>query len=321
MNILKKLVGVCIMRIQTPFLTLGHRFLIDYTNKNSDELVVILGVAPTMLEKNNPLTFEMRKDMVETLYPNAIILPLKDTNDDGIWSNELDNLLIPFENDNVVIYGGRDSFIPYYLGKHKVFDIGETEFDNINATEFRNKLKEYKNLHDVANELLPEHLKTPKVLLELGFRCGVIWASQNKFPTAFATVDVAVIRLVDGVVEILLGRKPKQNVWVMIGGFVDKEDENYLCAANRELSEEIKGIKTTELKFINSFKIDDWRYRKSENCIITNLHICRWVEGEPIGADDLEEAKFFSIKQAYDFIGEHHKNLLRAIESNINLIN
>ena len=102
--------------------------------------------------------------------------------------------------------------------------------------------------------------------------------------------------------------------------FVDKEDYNYLCAASRELGEEIKGIKTTELKFIDSVKIDDWRYRKTSDCIITNLHICKWIEGEPQGADDLEEAKFFSIEQAYDVIGSHHKHLLKAIENNLDLV-
>ena len=54
--------------------------------------------------------------------------------------------------------------------------------------------------------------------------------------------------------------------------------------------------------------------------IITNLFITKWVNGEPQGADDLEEAKFFTFEQAVDVVGEHHKPLLRLIENNLELV-
>jgi bifunctional NMN adenylyltransferase/nudix hydrolase len=317
-----KKIGVVICRFQTPSLTEGHKTLVDYAQENSDQLIVILGIAPTMVATDNPLTYDMRKDMVENAYPHAIVLGVKDIPDDLLWSNELDKVLLPYDSENITIYGGRDSFIPYYVGKYETFNIGKTPFDHINATDFRNRLKDYKNFHSVAEDMLmPFLLKgVDKEVLDFAFRCGVIWSSQNRYPVAFATVDIGVVRVNKGVAEILLGRKPKQNVWVLMGGFVDKEDSNYLCAAKRELGEEIKGIKTTELKFIDSFKIDDWRYRKNADCIITNLHICKWVEGEPQGADDLEEAKFFTFEQAVDVVGEHHKQLLRMIENNLDLV-
>ena len=321
MNTQKK-IGVVICRFQTPSLTDGHKCLLDYAQDNSDQLVVILGIAPTMLATDNPLNYDMRKKMVEDAYPHAIVLGVKDIPDDLLWSNELDAVLLPYDSENITIYGGRDSFIPYYVGKYTTYNIGKTQYDHINATDFRNRLKDYKNFHSVAEDMLtPFLLKgVDKEVLDFAFRCGVIWASQNKYPVAFATVDIGTVRVNKGVAEILLGRKYNQNVWVLMGGFVDKEDYNYLCAASRELSEEIKGIKTTELKFIDSFKIDDWRYRKTSDCIITNLHICKWIEGEPQGADDLEEAKFFTFEQAYDVIGSHHKHLLKAIENNLDLV-
>lgn len=322
MNVIKKKVGCIIARLQTPFLTEGHQHIINLARDNSDKLVVIIGVAPTMIATDNPLTYDMRKDMVIGLYPEADIFPLRDTPDDLIWSNELDKVLLPYDKEDITIYGGRDSFIPYYLGKYKTLDIGQTPFDNINATSYRNSLKDYKNFYNVVDALVPKNLLigVQKDLLDFCFRCGVIWASQNKFPVAFATVDIGTVRVNKGVAEILLGRKYKQSVWVIVGGFVDPTDENYRFAANRELGEEIKGIKTTELKFVDSVKIDDWRYRKTADKIITNLFICRWIEGEPIGADDLEEAKFFTFEQAIDVVGEHHKQLLRMIENNLDLV-
>ena len=321
MNTQKK-IGVIISRFQAPTLTDGHKCLCDYAQDNSDQLVVILGIAPTMLATDNPLNYDMRKKMVEDAYPHAIVLGVKDIPDDLLWSNELDKVLLPYDSENITIYGGRDSFIPYYVGKYETYNIGKTPYDHINATEFRNRLKDYKNFHSVAEDMLtPFLLKgVDKEVLDFAFRCGVIWSSQNKYPVAFATVDIGVVRVNKGVAEILLGRKYNQNVWVIVGGFVDPTDENYRFAASRELGEEIKGIKTTELQFIDSVKIDDWRYRKTSDCIITNLHICKWIEGEPQGADDLEEAKFFSIEQAYDVIGSHHKHLLKAIENNLDLV-
>ena len=318
----QKEIGVVICRVQTPNLTKGQQCLLDFAQSKSEQLIVILGIAPTMIAIDNPLTYDMRKDMVNSLYPNAIVLGVKDIPDDLLWSNELDKVLLPYDKENIIIYGGRDSFIPYYVGKYKTFNIGKTPYDHINATEFRNRLKNYNDFHSVAKDLLPSELLegVSKKVLEFAFRCGVIWASQNKFPVAFATVDIGVVRVHKGVAEILLGRKPNQNVWVLMGGFVDPTDENYLAAAKRELGEEIKGIKTSELKFIDSVKIDDWRYRKSSDKIITNLFITKWINGEPQGADDLEEAKFFSIEQAYDVIGSHHKHLLKAIENNLDLV-
>lgn len=307
------------MRVQTPFLTEGHHTLTDYASFHSDQLIIILGIAPTMLATDNPLIYDMRKTMVEISYPSAIVLSVKDTTDDLIWSNEVDKVLLPYNNEDITIYGGRDSFIPYYLGNYKTFDIGKTPFDHINATLYRNKLKDYKYFQELSNNMMTSFTSFEDIV-EFGFRCGVIWASQNKFPVAFATVDIGVVRENNGVAEILLGKKYKQNVRVLMGGFVDKEDSNYLSAAKRELREEIEGIKTSELKFIDSFKIDDWRYRKTADCIITNLHICKWIEGEPKGADDLETAEFYTFEKAYSVIGDHHKHLLNVIENNLELV-
>ena len=319
---IKKEIGVCICRFQTPNLTEGHQYLLDFVQEKSDKLVVILGVATTIIAINNPLTYEMRKDMVQSMYPSADIYPLMDISDDLLWNNALDEILLPYDKENITMYGGRDSFLPYYVGRFNTCDIGKTPVDHIKATEIRNKLKDYKNFHEVTKEtLIPFLLQgVDKDVLDFCFRCGVIWASQNKYPVAYATVDIGVVRVNKGIVEILLGRKPNQNVWVIMGGFVDTTDENYLSAAKRELCEEIKGIKTTELKFIGSFKIDDWRYRKTSDKIITNLHICKWIEGEPEGTDDLIEAKFFTFEQAYDVIGNHHKHLLKKVENNLDLV-
>jgi bifunctional NMN adenylyltransferase/nudix hydrolase len=319
---IKKKIGCCICRLQTPALTQGHELLLDYVQDISDQLIVILGIAPTMIAINNPLTYDMRKDMVENAFPHAIVLGVKDISDDLLWSNELDKVLLPYDSENITIYGGRDSFIPYYVGKYETVDIGKTQYDYISATQIRNSLKDYKNFHSVAEDMLSDFLLrgVDKDVLNFAFRCGVIWASQNKFPVAFATVDIATVRVNKGVAEILLGRKPKQDKFVIVGGFVDPTDENYKFAANRELSEEIKGIKTTELQFIDSFKIDDWRYRKTTDKIITNLFITSYISGEPEGADDLAEAKFFTFEQAVDVIGSHHKHLLKAVENNLELV-
>lgn len=316
-----KELAVCIMRVQSPLLTQGHKYLIDYVISKSEQLIILLGIAPTVIATDNPLTYDMRKDMVLSTYPNAIVLGVKDISDDLLWSNEVDKVLSPFNKEHITIYGGRDSFIPYYLGEYETVDIGKTPVDHINATEIRNKLKDYRNFPNVAQELMPFVLNgITKDVFEFAFRCGVIWASQNKYPVAFATVDIGVVRENNGVAEILLGKKFLQNVRVIVGGFVDPTDENYKFAANRELGEEVKGIKTTELKFVDSVKIDDWRYRKNADKIITNLFISKWVEGIPKGADDLETAEFYTFEQAFGIVGKHHIPLLNLIQNNLHLV-
>lgn len=125
-----------------------------------------------------------------------------------------------------------------------------------------------------------------------------------RYPTVFATVDVVIER--DG--KLLLGRKAHQEKFRFVGGFADPAlDNSYEDAAKREAKEET-GLIVAEVKYLGSTRIDDPRYRGTEDCIITHLFLATEWEGEPIASDDIAELKWFVKNEisADTFVKEHH---------------
>ncbi len=289
---------VVIGRFQGPELTAGQKSVIDAAEQDADILVIIIGESPTRVANLHPLSFEIRRGMIAKAYPHAQIHKLNDVGDDKIWSKKLDTILEKYMN--ITLFGGRDSFIPKYFGKYATHEVPSVS--EISATQVRNSLKDYNDdMNDVS------------------FRRGVIHAIENKFPTVYPTVDIGVVKYnLDTPSEILLGRKYNSEIWCLMGGFVDPADESYEAAAYRELHEEVSHIETHELKYVGSFKINDWRYRGTTDSITTTLFITYFMGGNPKGNDDLEEVKFFTLEEAETAIGDHHKHLFLKIKDTFN---
>lgn len=155
-----KKAGVIIGRFQVHEIHSGHMALLDCVKKiHPEKMLVLLG---TSLEtnQNNPLDFRTRKIMLQSLFPDIEVLPVIDfPGDDHVWSAHVDSLInVVFPNQNAILYGGRDSFIPYYHGKHETkeisFDIDET------GTHIRERL-------------------AAKPLNSSDFRAGVIYGILN----------------------------------------------------------------------------------------------------------------------------------------------
>ncbi len=128
--------------------------------------------------------------------------------------------------------------------------------------------------------------------------------SQVRYPTVFATVDVVIER--DG--KLLLGRKAHQEKFRFVGGFADPAlDTSYEDSAKREAKEETTLI-VSKVKYLGSTRIDDPRYRGTEDCIITHLFLAEEWEGTPVPADDIAELKWFPITEINldTFVKEHH---------------
>ncbi len=127
---------------------------------------------------------------------------------------------------------------------------------------------------------------------------------MKKYPTVFATVDVVIER--NG--KLLLGRKAHQEKFRFIGGFADPAlDNSYEDAAKREAMEETS-LEVKSVHYLGSTKIDDARYRGTEDCIITHLFFAEEWNGEPKASDDIAELKWFDKKNISenDFVEEHH---------------
>ena len=268
-----KTTGVIIARFQTPYLHQGHADLIEFVKKKHNKIVVVLGVGPVKGSTRNPLDFYTRERMLKKQFPELTILPLSDFRKDDVWSQKLDNLLsTTFPNEKFELYGSRDSFIPYYTGKFMVHEVPQT--GDHSGTGLREKISD-------------------KVLATEDFRQGVIYAYYNLYPKVYATLDIALFKLNN--TQLLLGRRILEGKWRLPGGFADPEDADFESAALRELHEECGQIEVASMHYEKSFKVDDWRYRNDIDKIITLMFSTELLFGEPIGSDDIDEVKFFSL--------------------------
>lgn len=290
-------IGVIIGRFQLPEPHSGHIKLYEHVKSKSDFIVFIIGNAAIPLTDKNPLNVYARIDILSKHFGSMhAYTAVIDNICDYKWSQEVDAKIwtsvsssgISMRNDiEITLYGSRDSFIPNYHGKYKIELIEASSF--ISSTQTRAFIKN-KRISD---------LRTPQE--------GIIYAIENKYPVAYPTVDIAILKLVQPAgtplytitsldkTYILLGRKPGEVQWRFPGGFVDPKDLSLEDAARRELSEEVKGITTHPLYYISSHKVDDWRYRGTKDGIMTSLFLTYHLGGEPKAGDDLEEVKWFDL--------------------------
>lgn len=273
-------VGVIIARFQTPYLHEGHKALMSEVTDNHDKLIIVLGVCPVRGSRKNPYDYFTREKMIKREYPEVIVLPLSDHPSDTQWSDNLDNILLTAgPAEHFVLYGSRDSFIPYYSGRNKTIEL--PEHGGHNATELRKKYAD-------------------KVFDSQDFRAGILYAYHNQYPKVYPTVDIAVFR--NEGKEILLGKKPNNMKWRLIGGYVDPSDEKLEDAALRELKEEAGPIVVKNMSYVMSTKVDDWRYRSEVDKIITTVFRCEYVSGEFQAQDDICELGWHNVKDLPEMI-------------------
>ena len=288
--------GVIIARFQTPYLHEGHLNLIGQVKEKHNKLIIVLGVGPIIGSRRSPYDYYTREKMIKTAYQDVIVLPLSDHPSDRTWSLNLDQLLSSaFPNERFMLYGSRDSFIPYYSGRCETVDL--PEHGDYSATELRSKYAD-------------------KVFDSRDFRAGILYAYYNQYKKVYPTVDIAVFR--DDKTEMLLGKKSINNKWRLVGGFADPEDESYEAAAQRELTEECGPIEVGELTYETSARINDWRYRNEVDKITTTLFSCDYHYGDPQAQDDIMDLAWFKLAKLPTMIergeiSEEHTELFRFL--------
>lgn len=280
-------IGVLVARFQVAELTEGHKELLDFVlAKKHNQNVIFLGVAPTKATKNNPLDFDSRRRMLEEAYPGQFtIMFQEDRPTDDQWSAELDERLSIIANGrDVVLYGSRDSFGKHYTGKYTFCEFKQHIY--CSGTEQR--------------------LLTGKTIKSSSdWRKGCIYATQNRYPAVYPTVDCAIFDD-DDLSEIYLARKHDEKLFRFVGGFSDPGDNSFEQAAKREASEET-GMETEVLGWVGSVKIDDWRYRNEQDKVITNLFAMKRVFGVPEAKDDICELRKIKFAECHEchIIKEH----------------
>ncbi len=289
-------VGVIVGRFQVPEIHEGQLDLIKSVCDKHDKVIIFLGLSPLKGTLNNPLDYEMRKQMIQDVAPEVIIQYIKDQRSDEKWSKDLDrqikDLIGPAQK--VTLYGSRDSFISHYKGG---FTTCELEPDRIiSGTEMRKRA-------------------AAKAKNDPKFRAGAIWQAYNKYPTNFATVDVAILS--ENGKSVLLVRKPAEELYRFCGGFADPNSISYEADARREVQEET-GVEISEPKYIGSMLVDDWRYRGEVDKIKTMLFVAKYQFGKVEGADDVAEARWFEIDKLFESdIVEEHRKLLAMFKNHL----
>lgn len=292
---------VVIGRFQVAELTAGHLHLLNYVNEQEGQLIVLIGSSPAPYTRRNELSFSSRRDMIKREFPHAIIKCIFDKRDDAFWSREVDGMFNEYED--VMLYTGRDGFNKYYTGIFPVVVINPTL--DTSGTKVRSEIKDREiNTKD--------------------WREGVIHAIQNKFPTAFPTVDIAPIKRTFGGerIEVLMGRKSDRTTMCFIGGFVDPEDKSLEAAAWRELKEETGGnLQTLELKYISSRKVEDFRYRGSGDGIISSFFVTWVIGGSWKPSDDIVELRWIDINDLSEKnVSDVHHELLSDLKTYVKSI-
>lgn len=281
-------VGVVVGRFQVASLTEGHKDLLDSVNHRHEKMVVVVGLAPVRATKNNPLDYETRRRMIVELYPQATVAYIEDHPSDQQWSKNLDKVISNATppGGKIVLYGSRDSFQTGYHGRYPTKELLQEIYTS--GTKERERL----SYVTVDNE---------------GFRQGAIWASQQRFPTAYQAVDIAIVDPATN--RLLMARKKIDgDLFRFVGGFVDPSDQrmdHLELSASREVREET-GLEVGFPKYICSMAVDDWRYRSEHDSITTALFESMYTFGRPEPMDDIDELKWFE----FDFVKENYEKML-----------
>jgi len=126
----KRAIGVIIARMQVPYLTESHKATIQTVFDRHTRVVIFLGVNNDGMTEKNPFPFDFRKEMIKQTFPDNDfnIIPLPDNPDsNAAWVKQLDTFTRAFLtlDETAVLYGGRDSFIPWYKLDNGIYDCVE----------------------------------------------------------------------------------------------------------------------------------------------------------------------------------------------------
>jgi bifunctional NMN adenylyltransferase/nudix hydrolase len=144
------------------------------------------------------------------------------------------------------------------------------------------------------------------------YRHGVIYGAYQKFDTVYQTVDVAIFTDDD---TLILGMKNlHKGKYVFPGGFVDVCDRNLKEAVIREAKEET-GLDIYGVEYLESFVVDDYRYRYETDGIMTHLHKAKAKEVNTLTAsDDLDGLYRINLKNLeINDMADSHKPLAEHI--------
>lgn len=295
-------IGVIVARFQVNSLHEAHRTLIDTVLSNHDRVIVFLGVSALKNSSSNPIPFIHRQRMLNEAYPQIEVYAQFDMRSDELWSLQLDRNISEWvaPGQTVTLYGSRDSFIKHYSGKHKTEELIS---------------KVIISGSDVRKKIITNHPSTND------FRAGLIAATGWKYPTAYQTVDVAI--LTEDSSKMLLARKAGEEQLRFVGGFSDPSSESLEEDARREVLEET-GIEVNNINYVGSCKVNDWRFKNEKDSIKTALFSAIYSFGDAKASDDIVHVEWVNMAvvfstDSYAMIVPEHRPLMNILREKYSL--
>lgn len=286
--------GVVVARFQVDKLHQGQIDLLKTVIEKHKTVIIFLGISPLLGNKQDPLDYVSRALMLRNTFTeayleshscNLLIDKISDQRDDNVWSKDLDCRIREISpRGKVTLYGSRDSFLAHYFGSHKdnVVELEPTVFTS--GTEVR---------RDICAEVKADPM----------FRRGVIHGTSQRYDSGQPTIDVAILKLEPEkkITSFLMVRKANEELLRFCGGFFDsRHDKSYEQTARRETQEETS-VEIADLEYIGSLVIDDWRYRGSNDKIITTFFLSAYVFGAVRPKDEeIGECQWISVKELWD---------------------
>lgn len=130
---------------------------------------------------------------------------------------------------------------------------------------------------------------------------------MHPYPTSFQATDNVIIWREAG--KILLGQKKNKKFWQFPGGFVDPKDSSLEEACMRKREEECANPLTSicsRPEYLDSFRVDDPRYKDSPDKIMSAIFISYYISGKVVNGDDLVKVKWFT----KDYLRRHYAKCL-----------
>lgn len=227
-------VGAIVGRFQLADLHEAHKFLIDTVVNNHKKSIILLGVTRAIGTAENPiripsreniLDFQSRLYMLQEEYPNTVIVSVQDKEDDHVWSKQVDDKIREiFPTEKVLLYGGRDSFVPYYHGKFPTKCLDPKIY--ISATMQRNMISK-------------------EVLKDSNFRRGQIYYAYQQSPILYTNYNV----VIEDNDNYLFERK--NGKLKLIEGLAGINDTSFEAGARRVIKNMVGHIDTT-VKYVLS---------------------------------------------------------------------
>lgn len=290
----QKSLGVVIGRFQLHELHEGHVFLLDTVSERHEQMLILVGCTRIRFHTDDPFPFPVRKQMLESRYPRATILPIFDSPvSNEYWSAEVDKKVAAVaETSQAVLYGGRDSFIPKYCGRFQTHELNEVP--DVSATAVR----------ATAGQ---EIVDNPT------WRQGWLAAINHQYAVTDPTVDLAIVS--PDYTRVLMGRRHETSAHIrFIGGFVDPEDESNEAAVNREGFEEVVGVELSEPHYVGSSRIRDPRYRTSKYGVMTTFFVRFAASETGSGGDDMPHVEWWDLDEGlYEQIAPEHVPLVQLL--------